>query len=99
MLKHKGILKFDPRALSNADALFKSWWCVILSNDDIGNYYSWFVERRYGLKLQRPAFGPHISLIRGEETTQENWDYFKNKYNNTNIEYYIDISKNYIYSN
>jgi hypothetical protein len=87
--KHTGIITFDPRALSNGDKLFKPWWMIITMKpgDEIDSYYRWFVERHYGLRLQRPAFGPHISVIRNEETSQENWDKYKEKYNGKEIEF------------
>lgn len=92
MITGEGIIKFDPRALTNADTLFKPWWCVILlyESDDTGDYYSWFIEKRYGIKIQRPAFGNHISLVRGEETTEDKWEMFKNKYDGKPVKFYHD---------
>jgi hypothetical protein len=89
MIEVVGKYVFDPLALTHSEKLFKPWWCIILldENDDTGDYYRWFVKKRYGLKLQRPAFGTHISLIRGEETTPANWKIFKEKYDGKPVKF------------
>lgn len=54
----------------------------------------------YGLKLQKPAWGSHISVIRGEikeglttdDEINEWWDYYKNKYNGKNYEFVYDLT-------
>lgn len=33
---------------------------------DLSLYYCWFVQKRLGIKLQRPIHGSHISIVRGE---------------------------------
>lgn len=94
MLKGKGFYNFDPLPLTgNATKLFKPGWMIITVPDDISNYYSWFIRRRYGLKLMPPAWGPHISIIRGEGTKLDaiNWLLFKQKYHEKKVEFDYDI--------
>lgn len=88
MYKSYGKLTFDPLPLSgNKSVMFKPWWIILQMTDDTDNYYRWFIEKRYGLKLQRPAWGGHISIVRGETTSQENWNIFKTKYDGKEIEF------------
>lgn len=44
----------------------------------------------FGLRLQHPAWGSHISVCRGEKVS--NWKFFKDKYNGQNIEFEYSIS-------
>ncbi|HRW21786.1 MAG TPA: hypothetical protein P5509_07435 [Bacteroidales bacterium] len=62
MLEVVGKYVFDPLAITKSADLFKPFWVIIRldDDDDTSDYYRWFIERRYGLKLQRPAWGSHI---------------------------------------
>lgn len=93
-LKEIGYLKFDPKALTFGDKLFKPWWCILIldKDNDIDTYYKWFIFKRYGIKLQRPAFGTHISLIRGEPINEKIWKYYKNKYQNKSFKFNYEVS-------
>lgn len=87
-MKSSGLVIFDPMALrGNKDVMFKPFWCIVQTQDDTDAYYKWFIEKRYGIKIQRPAWGCHVSVIRGEPTSQECWNNFKQKYNNIEIEF------------
>jgi len=87
MIDGVGKYAFDPLALTKSADLFKPWWVIIQLSDDTSDYYRWFVEKRYGLKLQRPAWGSHISVIRGEETTQEKWNSYKKEYDGKPVKF------------
>lgn len=43
------------------------WWLILRTDDAIIEYYQWWIESELRIKLQRPLFGAHISVIRGEE--------------------------------
>jgi len=86
MMKSKGRIIFDPMPLMGGNDMFKTFWAIVIVSGDIGNYYRWLLEKRFGLiswtsindtetkildthlglKIQRPAWGSHISFIRGE---------------------------------
>jgi len=88
LLKHPGKIIFDPQPIKDStNSMFKPFWIIVTIDDDLREYYSWFLKRRYRITVQRPAWGAHISVVRGEITTQENWEYWKNIYNNKNIEF------------
>ena len=51
------------------------------------------VERKhFGLKLQLPAWGTHISVVRGEPIDKKKWEHYKELYNNKLVEFEYDIS-------
>lgn len=117
--KAYGYIKFDPTPLNDSTGnMFKEWWMIVLTNDDIGDYYRWLFHKNYGLlnwvsitdnlvkneqyfsniKLQQPAWGAHISVIRGEipyiddiEKSKEIWNSFKNEYDGKKIEFEYEL--------
>ena len=47
--------------------IYHSRWVVMECPKDIIDYYHYWVEKKTGLKLHKPKFGSHISVIRGDE--------------------------------
>ena len=41
------------------------WFLVVETNPNIAAYYCWWIEKTWGLKLQRPAFKAHITVLDG----------------------------------
>jgi hypothetical protein len=53
------------------------WWLIVECCTDLGRYYKEMLNRfnRGGFATQKPAWGAHISVIRGEEPTDKAlWD-------------------------
>lgn len=88
-----GKIIFDPLPDSgNAKKLFKPYWGIIKCDDDIDDYYRWFLERRFNLILSKPAFGPHITIFDGETPKDINkWELLKKRYNNSEVNFKYDI--------
>ncbi|WP_375347355.1 hypothetical protein ACEWPB_28850 (plasmid) [Priestia megaterium] len=59
----KGKIVYDP-AVGKA---FDAWWVIIQCPEVILNYYHYWIVKETGLRLNKPLFGSHISMIRGEE--------------------------------
>lgn len=40
-----------------------------LRRDDLDLYYQWFLKKNFGtyLEIQRPMFGTHVTVVRGDE--------------------------------
>lgn len=70
---------------------------------DIAEYYAWFIERRYNVKLNKPLRGAHISFINDsmrdlkeglktddEKFVNEMWDKLVKKWNGKEIEICLD---------
>lgn len=65
LITYKGIIHFDPTDKTKKHLKQSSWkrMAMVLFNGDICEYYAWFIEKRYGLKLNKPLRGGHISFI------------------------------------
>jgi len=95
LVEYQGKIVFDPKAICDPSGkMFKPWWVIVSlgADNEFGAYYSWFYERQHGIKLQRPAFGSHISVINGEETDKDNWEKFKGLYHNKDIKFIYEMS-------
>lgn len=65
--KTKGKIIYDPVA-GNAN---NPWWVIVECPKDIIDYYHHWILKELGLKINKPLFGAHISVIRGEEPPSE----------------------------
>jgi hypothetical protein len=86
LIKTSGKIAFDPQRKDS----FAPWWAMVELDCDICKYYQWFLNKRFGIKLQIPLWGPHISFIRGEECDDFIWGYMKALWNNMPIEFAYD---------
>ena len=61
----KGVISFNPPNLTNKHILQSNWKIVaiIKLDEDITKYYSWFIEKRYGIKLNKPLRETHLTVI------------------------------------
>lgn len=68
-MKSTGKIVYSPRThLASSDR-----WLVMMCDDEISKYYRHLYSKEYpylnsgrGIKLTRPVWGTHISIIRGE---------------------------------
>ena len=77
---------------------------MIFLDGDVTEYYSWFIQKRYNLVLNKPLRGGHISFIndsmrdlslngtRTEEETEIVWEAVKKKWNGKQIEVVLDLN-------
>ena len=79
-----GKLIFDP--MLNGKPC-EPYWAIIQLECDISEYYAWFLQRRYGISVIKPLWGPHVSVIRGEICDKLIWDKFKSEFNNKDIQF------------
>jgi len=95
LVEYSGKIIFDPKALADPSGkMFKPWWVIVhLGKDnDFGLFYSWLYERQHGIILQRPAFGPHISVVRGEEIEKDKWESFKSLYHQKDLKFIYEAT-------
>lgn len=72
MIEIKCKIQYDPVPLTGkTEVMFKPWWMIATIDGEYSEYYSWFIKRRTGVILQSPAWGSHISVIRGEQPPNE----------------------------
>lgn len=60
-----GRIVFDPKDRTVKHQKQSSWKkiAMIIIKDDIVDYYAWFLKKRYGIVLNSPLRGAHISFI------------------------------------
>jgi hypothetical protein len=63
MFSSYGKLIYDPKTKNYYD----EWWLLMECCPDIINYYKQMIEREMNIKLNKPMWGSHVSIIRGEE--------------------------------
>lgn len=101
LIKYTGIIEFDPHHLTKKHEDQGRWkrMAIIYMPGDIAAYYSWYVLKRFDLKILKPARGPHISFIsdrfmdidaKGGHAKQALWNKVKNKYQGKKIDMVLD---------
>jgi len=73
MLYSTGILVYNP----NRPGLKSNnqWWVVLETCEDLCRYYRHHLLKHRGIKLAKPAWGAHISIVRGTAPpNQEAWE-------------------------
>lgn len=98
----KGILKFDLENRTKKHNKQSSWkrTAMILTNDDTYQYYQWFIEKRFPLVrgvngdtnwINPPLRGSHVTIINDRISDINNWNRMKDKYDNTEMFFFMDI--------
>lgn len=70
MFKSYGKIVYNPVAGKAKN----QWWMIIETPKDILDYYHHWILKEENIKLQKPLFGSHISVIRGEEPAEHKKD-------------------------
>ena len=88
----KGILNFKSVSITKKQCKNDTWkkYAQISCNSDIEDYYRWFLEKRFNLKLNRTLRGTHITII-NDICNIEHWDRIVKKYHGKEIEFFYEI--------
>lgn len=90
--KGRGKIVYDPFRAGMKRRT--DWWAVIDIDKDITRYYRWWLQNRYHLRLDAPAWDAHISVIRGEKPKPDLQHLWKKHHGRTiEFEYGTDIYK------
>lgn len=105
MITLKGKIVFDPPNKTNKHHSQSHWKKIVIIefenndytiNDGICAYYAWFIEKRYSIVLNLPLRNAHVTLINDSlkdfGNNIDNWDKFKEKYNDTEIDVVLSTS-------
>jgi hypothetical protein len=65
--KAEGKIIYDP----TAGKAKNPWWVIVECPKDIIQYYHHWITKEEGVKLNKPLFGSHISVVRGEEPSND----------------------------
>jgi hypothetical protein len=73
MFELKGILEFDPVNVTKKHLSQSSWkrTAMVRFDCDLFAYYSWFLEKRFNLKLNKPLRGTHLTIINDKFESDE----------------------------
>jgi len=106
VIKIKGKLLFNPVNKTKKHEKQSSWkkMAMVMLDGDICEYYAWFIEKRYSIKLNKPLRGAHISFINdsitdimkglnmSEKEANKAWDKVVKLFDGEDIEISLDIS-------
>lgn len=64
-ITYTGKIIFDPTDYTTKHKAQSSWKKIgmVVFDGDMCDYYAWFIKKRYGIVLNSPIRGPHISFI------------------------------------
>ena len=94
LIKVKGVMEFQPPNKTKKHNAQSSWKrvAVILTNDELHNYYAWFIKKRFNLELNKPIRGSHVTFINDSERETPNFDEGAKLFDKKEIVFYIDPS-------
>ncbi len=105
-LKIKGKIIFDPENRTKKHNRQSDWKRIAMVHfeGDMCDYYAWFIEKRYNLKLNKPLRGSHITFINYStkdltknltipiETVNDNWSKLRDKWDGKEIEVTLNLN-------
>ena len=105
LITYKGTIHFDPVDKTKKHKNQANWKriALVLFDGDICEYYSWFLLKRYNIKLNKPLRGAHVSMVNdsvndmlkglkcSEKEAEIIWNDVKNKYDNKSIDIVLDL--------
>lgn len=93
LLKLKGRIEFQPEDKTKKHKNQSSWKRVALikTEDDLSEYYSWFIKKRFNLTLNKPLRGSHITFINDSEQEVPLFEEAAYLFNDKEINFYIDL--------
>ena len=92
MFTVKGKIVFDPKDVTKKHIKQSEWKrsAIVILDCDTNLYYAWFLEKRFGLKLNRPLRGTHFTVINDRVNDKEKAEAFeraKKKWDGKEIEF------------
>jgi hypothetical protein len=84
MIQSTGRLIYDPTIANKTKTRTEPYWLILACDPEICRYYRYWTEKTLFLNLLRPAWGSHITVIRGE---QPKYPSFWKKYANTEVKF------------
>jgi hypothetical protein len=95
VIKLTGKIVFDPPDKTTKhknQATWKRVAMVVFDNDDLCQYYAWFIFRRFNIVLNPPIRSAHVTFINDRTTDiNRNWSEVKEKWNGKEIEIILDV--------
>lgn len=94
-LKDCGKIKFDPKILTKKHKSQDGWKnvAIVELSGDICEYYKWFIEKRFHIRLKQNIRGPHITIINDQKGDENLYQTAKNKWDGKIIEFEYDLNR------
>jgi len=88
----EGKLVFDVQDKTKKHQSQSTWKksAIVLFVDDLCEYYSWLIKKRYNLALNKPIRGSHYTVVNDKFSELINWDETKAKYDGIKIKVYYN---------
>lgn len=83
--KAEGKIIYDPTAGKAAN----KWWMIVECPQGILDYYYYWITRKTKIRIQKPLFGSHVSVIRGEEPSKE-YQHLWRKHHEKTVTFYYE---------
>lgn len=85
----RGRMAYNLPPIASKKHYAKRSLVAALPRDDLDLLYQWFIERQYGqaLRLNRPMFGTHVTIVTPEETVPDMRAWGKYEGREVDIEY------------
>jgi len=89
-----GKLIFDPTDKTNKHKLQSSWKksAIIMFNDDVCEYYAWFIKKRFNFDLNKPLRGSHYTLINDKYNNTTLWNKVKELHQGDSVEVFYNTN-------
>jgi len=105
-ITYQGKFLFDPKDKTKKHNNQSSWkkTAMVIFDGDITEYYAYFLEKKYGIKLNKPLRGAHISFINdsindiknglsliNDEDVLKRWNHVKKMWDGKKINIVLDL--------
>lgn len=86
-----GKMVFDPENVTRKHESQSEWkhFAMIMTGCDLPLYYAWFIKKRFGLSLNKPLRGSHVTFI-SDKMCREVFEQGKSIFDGKTIKFYID---------
>lgn len=90
----EGVIVFDPEVKTKKHEKQSSWKKTgyILIDDDLCNYYSWFIKKRYNITLNTPIRRSHVTFLNDRSSDILNYEKVKNEWSGKIIRLQIELT-------
>lgn len=93
LVKVNGILEFEPENVTRKHEKQSSWKriAIIKTNDDLSEYYAWFIRKRFNLELNVPLRGAHLTIINDRDNEVPTFEKTKALYDGKEMSFYVEL--------
>lgn len=93
----RGKIVFDVPNVTRKHNRQSDWKriAMVMFEGDMAYYYAWFIERRYGIRLNHPIRGAHVTFvndsIKGVDGGDVKWEEVRKKWDGKEIEVTLNL--------